>query len=511
MVRRLVLPIALVCAFPASASAADVSVDGGLLRFSAAPGKVNNVTFEESTTTAAEVTITTGIGDEDPLVAGAGCTAIAATVVCSGVMSALIDAGDGADRITAGWRDGATFRGLSRAIPAVILGGDGNDALAGGGGNDRIEGGPGNDELNGFPGNDALVGGDGNDRLRPDVGTDSLTGGDGIDAALYGRRSSPSYSLDGLANDGEAGENDLIGADVESIEAAANDETQTVTLTGDGRANTLTVLIGRGIITGGEGADVLEGGPQDDLIDARDGSQDVVICNGGVDTVNADTLDLVSPSCEVVSRQASPGGPFDDRPPSLAWSSPGAGASLPANTATGLAVDVGDDRGVANVRFFAGERPLCDDAVAPYACAFQPRGDDVGRTTLIAVATDTANQTTSVVRTVTIRRFASSSLTLKLSPRRDRRAPYAFRITGRLARPDTVSPSQGCSGTVTVSAKRGKKTVSTRRASLRRTCEYSATFRFKTRVAKRLRLQAKFAGNDVIEAKSSRTHTARLG
>ena len=35
-------------------------------------------------------------------------------------------------------------------------------------------------------------------------------------------------------------------------------------MTGDGRSNRLTVVFGKGIITGGEGADVLEGGPQDE-------------------------------------------------------------------------------------------------------------------------------------------------------------------------------------------------------------------------------------------------------
>ena len=50
-----------------------------------------------------------------------------------------------------------------------------------------------------------------------------MIGGDGVDVAVYGERVSPAFSLDGLANDGDAGENDLIGADVEDIEAAADD------------------------------------------------------------------------------------------------------------------------------------------------------------------------------------------------------------------------------------------------------------------------------------------------
>ena len=83
-----------------------------------------------------------------------------------------------------------------------------------------IDGGAGNDEIDGFAGNDFLRGGDGNDELRPNTGTDTMVGGDGVDTAAYGKRASPAFSLDGLANDGATNppENDLIGADIENIE-----------------------------------------------------------------------------------------------------------------------------------------------------------------------------------------------------------------------------------------------------------------------------------------------------
>ena len=57
-----------------------------------------------------------------------------------------------------------------------------------------------------------------------------------------------------------------------------------------------------------------------------------------------------------------------------------------------------DDRGVAKVQFFDDDRLLCEVTAAPFNCAYQPRGADVGRNTLIAVASDGAGQTTSVVR-----------------------------------------------------------------------------------------------------------------
>ena len=314
-----------------------------------------------------------------------------------------------------------------------------------------------------------------------------------------------------MANDGATGENDLIGTDVEGIEAAAEDASQTVRISGDGRANRLAVSFGRASIVGGEGADFLEGGPQDDTLSSRDGSPDTVVCNGGIDIVVADTLDTISPSCEIVQTQASPGGPFDDRPPNIAWSAPAAGVTLTANAATTLAVNATDDRGIARVQFLDDDRVVCDDTEAPYTCAYRPRGGDVGRNTLIAVAVDGANQTTSVVRPVSVRRFEARELTATLRPGRDRRAPYAFRVSGRLVRPEFVSPSQGCSGTVVVTAKRGSRTVSTKRATLGRTCEYQVTFRFRSRTASRLRIGAKFGGNDVLADKTSRVRTARLG
>ena len=146
-------------------------------------------------------------------------------------------------------------------------------------------------------------------------------------------------------------------------------------------------------------------------------------------------------------------------------------------------------------------------STAPY----QPRGGDVGRNTLIAVATDGANQTTSVVRAITVRRFAPKAFGLALKP--EPRPQGAVRLPRHRPRPapDPVSPSQGCSGTVTLTAKRGSKVVSTKRVTALAHVRVQATFSFKTRVAPSLRLPAKFGGNEVLSATSSKTSTARLG
>lgn len=503
MVRRaLVLTLLTVAGIPSAAQAATLTLSGGVLRYTATPGGVSNVLFTES---AGTITVTRPPStDTDPFTL-TGCSGTADTATCTGVQRIEVDAGDGSDRITA--TSGSPAVGIP--VDMTILGGEGNDVLLGGGRNDSIDGGSGDDDIDGSSGNDVLRGGDGNDELAPNTGTDGISGGEGIDTVTYGLRVVPSLTLDGVANDGAIGENDLIGADIENIEGSAS--SGAVTLVGDGRSNHLEVTAGPGIITGGEGSDVLEGGPADDVINARDGSPDTVICAGGIDTVQADTLDSVSPSCENVSIQASPGGPFDDKPPLLAWAAPGASAGLSANATTVLRADASDDRGVTKVQFLDDERVLCEDAVAPYECAFQPRGGDVGRNTLIAIAYDGANQTTSAVRAVTVRRFTSPGFSLTLRPSRDRRAPYSFRATGTLKRPATVSPSQGCSGRVVITAKRGSKTVGTTRTSLGRTCEYAVTVKFRSKVGSRIRLTAKFEGNEVISSRSAPSRTARLG
>src|SRR3954467_3356626 len=134
MVRRLVVSIALILfALPASAHAADLSVDaGGVLNYTAAPGKKSNVRFTEGATGTVTVESFPGQGqDDDDITPGTGCTG-ANPYVCTGVVSAVLDAGDMSDRLEAGYQDSdGTFFGLT-SIPTILTGGDGNDVLAGG-------------------------------------------------------------------------------------------------------------------------------------------------------------------------------------------------------------------------------------------------------------------------------------------------------------------------------------------------------------------------------------------
>jgi hypothetical protein len=422
-----------------------------------------------------------------------------AQYACSGVTRVSVAAADEDDTIDA----------TAATNPVSLDGGTENDTASGGDGADTVGGGEGNDVLRGDAGNDTLDGGGGDDQLVNEGGSDVFTGGDGIDVVSSTAPAALSYSIDGVANDGSPGEGDNVQADVENISALVLDANGTVALTGSDGPNRLIVTQGRATISGGGGTDILEGSPQSDTIDSRDGTQDIVLCRGGADTALVDTVDTVSPTCENVQAAATPGGVGDDRPPTISWTAPRRRATLSGNTATTLAVTANDDRGVAKVQFYDDDRRICEDATAPYTCAYRARGADVGRNTLIAVAFDGAEQTTAAFLPVTVGRF-KPAVTLARKPARDRSAPYSFLMSGRVKLPARVSAKQGCHGTVTVTAKAGGRTVSRRRLSLRHhRCTFRVRLRFGSRPAAKLKLGARFGGNTVLRARSARSRTVR--
>jgi hypothetical protein len=104
---------------------------------------------------------------------------------------------------------------------------------------------------------------------------------------------------------------------------------------------------------------------------------------------------------------------------------------------------------------------------------------------------------------------AAKSLTATLSAARDRRSPYKFTIKGKLGLPAGVAKLKGCSGSVTITAKRGTKTVGTKKVFLKKDCTYSATATVQGKG--NVKISAKFAGNDTLASKSSKTLSARAG
>jgi serralysin len=165
-----------------------------------------------------------------------------------------------------------------------LFGDDGNDLLIGGLGDNFLTGGAGNDELRGGLGNDTASGGDGNDMFTATVtvdGSDFFFGGNGSDTVNYqGRNNSArntilNLTLDGTANDGEPGEGDFLGTDVENVIGGT----------------------GRNLISGDGQANRLEGGPSADLILGADGisGNDVIIGHSfGNDICTSDPGDQVT-------------------------------------------------------------------------------------------------------------------------------------------------------------------------------------------------------------------------
>lgn len=103
-------------------------------------------------------------------------------------------------------------------------------------------------------------------------------------------------------------------------------------------------------------------------------------------------------------------------------------------------------------------------------------------------------------------------LSAAVRPARDLRAPFRFRIAGRLTLPSGMSRAVGCSGRVTIQVKRGRVTLRpTRRVSLRRDCSYGVRVSFANRrqfrTAKRLTFTVRFLGNSrVLPAAAARRY-----
>jgi Ca2+-binding RTX toxin-like protein len=173
-----------------------------------------------------------------------------------------------------------------------LRGGDGPDALIGGDGPDLADGGPGDDtigtevtlgvvETSQERGNDVLLGGPGNDTLAAGPGpplpdADTMSGGDGSDTVSYrARMTRVSVSKDGAADDGEMGEHDIVGLDVERITGGLASDT----------------------LRGGPGPDTLDGRPGDDTLDGLAGDDTLLGDNGpgdGGDRISGGTgVDVV--------------------------------------------------------------------------------------------------------------------------------------------------------------------------------------------------------------------------
>lgn len=224
--------------------------------------------------------------------------------------------GTAADTIV-GSSQGETLEGLGGND--TVLGRGGSDILAGGPGSDALNGGNGDDRLLGSSGADTMLGGSGDDDLRGDDsanalafggdtldggpgdddeygyggndvftqgtsenGSDLLLGGSGTDLASYaGRTAALNLTLNGVFDDGQAGEADKLGADVEN-------------LTGGSGADTITGNTLANVLTGGKGADKLNGLAGNDTLYSLDGLKDTLDGGTGTDKAHRDSGDLAT-------------------------------------------------------------------------------------------------------------------------------------------------------------------------------------------------------------------------
>jgi Ca2+-binding RTX toxin-like protein len=229
----------------------------------------------------------------------------------------VFDGGDGLDTVSYSSRtgpvtvtldgvanDGAPGEADNNIRVESVTGGQAADTLTGSAAGNVISGGPGNDTIDGLGENDLLLGEAGNDTISGGPGpsatvsdSDFIEGGTGIDTVRYDTRTVPlTITLDAVANDGAAGENDSVRATVENVVAGTAGDT----VVGSADANVIDGGNGNDRITGGAGTDTLSGGNGDDTINGVDqvpfndeldggaGAADTCTADGGDDKVNCE-------------------------------------------------------------------------------------------------------------------------------------------------------------------------------------------------------------------------------
>lgn len=192
----------------------------------------------------------------------------------------LLSGGDGNDGVYGWWGND------------TLYGGNGDDHLDGFDGADRLYGNNGADSLLGYQGADYLEGDNGDDFLEGDdprdgaVSADVMLGGAGIDTVGYEFSTKPvTVDLDGASrDDGQAGEHDTVGADVEDLVGGTGADR----ITGNNADNGLFAGGGADVVHGGGGNDTIYGDAGADWLygDAGDDSLD-----GFEDHPYADHLD----------------------------------------------------------------------------------------------------------------------------------------------------------------------------------------------------------------------------
>jgi hypothetical protein len=302
--------LAVAVAAPVPVHAAEIDRSDPYLTYQASPGEASVLTV---TVRDGQVRFSDPAVDVDNFKGGADCSGKdTGTVTCklpSG-MRVKVELGDGDDQV---------------------------EVLAGAA---KLEGDSGADTLIGGPGADQLGGGRGDDLLQGRGGTDAFEPGDGFDKIDYFDHTAPVVAnFDGIANDGSAGENELVPADAEMLVGGQGADRLTAASTGSylhGSPGGDTLYGGPGpdTIYGGKDDDVLNGGGGvdrffadigSDVVYAADGNAESVACGDGFDYFQADALDTLI-GCE---QAGDPPAPAVDDLPDDAGSGSGPGGGTP--------------------------------------------------------------------------------------------------------------------------------------------------------------------------------------
>lgn len=199
-----------------------------------------------------------------------------------------------------------------------------------------------------------------------------------------------------------------------------------------------------------------------------------------------------------------------DAAPAVSFVSPAADAApLAPDQATPIKVDAS----ATSVAIYADDRQLCVDSSSPFQCDFEPTLEEIGRTTLVATATDSRGEKATTVRTVVIRRAVPARLSLAPVVRRAKPGWSAI-TSGRLVMA-TEHGTAFCAagGAVTIKYQYGRK-ARLQTLPLRPDCTYASVPMPIARVAvsarRRLLTRVRFLGSGAIEATPFFSHVSGL-
>jgi Ca2+-binding RTX toxin-like protein len=255
---------------PGAASAVTVEKDGNEIVVTALPGENNDL---QITLDGGQILVQDFANPVSP--SGGICFLVNGAARCpaTNVEGIQVFAGDGTNEVGAfapfqTTIDGSTGTANTFKAPgatsAGLIGGAGPDTLTGSDGSDSISGGAGNDTIDGDDSGDDISGGADNDSLVGGGGPDQFVGGGGIDTVSYVSVGTDpvDVSLDDDNDDGRAGENDNVRADIENVIGGAGPDV----IRGSGAPNTLSGGDGADTIYGDAGVDTLTGGFNDDVL-----------------------------------------------------------------------------------------------------------------------------------------------------------------------------------------------------------------------------------------------------